>query len=526
MNIRVKLTKSANYNHYNVSSGSVIQLDLEEYLRGVVPSECYTTWSQNTLKAQAVAARSYAIIMMNRASGNYHVDDTTDYQSFNITNKTTSTTQAVDATAGIVLKYGNRVAETVYCASNGGRCYSAAEVGWYSTPYLVSKNDPWTAATGKSKDGHGVGLSQWGAYYAGSIGTSYQEILNFYFPGTTMTTNYGNGGSPDSGTSNVGKTGTVVVNSAGLNVRSSPNGDPLSYKLYNGERITVLEEETAGGYNWFRVQDEQGRTNGWVRSDFITLDEGGSPDPGTGNVGKTGTVVVNSAGLNVRSSPNGALLSYKLYNGERITVLEEETAGGYNWFRVQDEQGRTNGWVRSDFITLDEGGSPDPGTGNVGKTGTVVVNSAGLNVRSSPNGALLSYKLYNGERITVLEEETAGGYNWFRVQDEQGRTNGWVRSDFITLDEGGGSSGYATWQEKYGDNTFVTSNTYSGNVYRFQVDLNKWRAANGYVAIDADGLWGSASAAATKVFQQAFSDLDADGLCGPATKAKLFSLYG
>ena len=38
MNIRVKLTKSANYNHYNVSSGSVIQLDLEEYLRGVVPS--------------------------------------------------------------------------------------------------------------------------------------------------------------------------------------------------------------------------------------------------------------------------------------------------------------------------------------------------------------------------------------------------------------------------------------------------------------------------------------------------------
>lgn len=66
MNIRVKLTKSANYNHYNVSSGSVIQLDLEEYLRGVVPSECYTTWSQNTLKAQAVAARSYAIIMMRR----------------------------------------------------------------------------------------------------------------------------------------------------------------------------------------------------------------------------------------------------------------------------------------------------------------------------------------------------------------------------------------------------------------------------------------------------------------------------
>lgn len=58
MNIRVKLTKSANYNHYGLQANTIKELDLEEYLRGVVPSECYTTWSQNTLKAQAVAARS------------------------------------------------------------------------------------------------------------------------------------------------------------------------------------------------------------------------------------------------------------------------------------------------------------------------------------------------------------------------------------------------------------------------------------------------------------------------------------
>ena len=91
---------------------------------------------------------------------------------------------------------------------------------------------------------------------------------------------------------------------------------------------------------------------------------------------------------------------------------------------------------------------------------------------------------------------------------------------------GSSSSGYATWQAKYGNNTFVNSNSYSGNVYRFQVDLNKWLTANEHSTIDTDGKWGSESSAATKKFQQAYDDLDDDGLAGPATKEKLFNLYG
>ena len=74
--------------------------------------------------------------------------------------------------------------------------------------------------------------------------------------------------------------------------------------------------------------------------------------------------------------------------------------------------------------------------------------------------------------------------------------------------------------------TLLYSNSYSGNVYRFQVDLNKWLSANGYSTIDTDGKWSSNSSAATLTFQQAFSDLDNDGMAGPMTKAKLFSLYG
>lgn len=89
-----------------------------------------------------------------------------------------------------------------------------------------------------------------------------------------------------------------------------------------------------------------------------------------------------------------------------------------------------------------------------------------------------------------------------------------------------GGSGYATWDAKYGPNTFVTSNSYSGNVYRFQVDMNKWLRSKGYATIAEDGKWGSGSAGATLKFQQYYSDLVDDGLCGPATKRKLFDLYG
>lgn len=56
--------------------------------------------------------------------------------------------------------------------------------------------------------------------------------------------------------------------------------------------------------------------------------------------------------------------------------------------------------------------------------------------------------------------------------------------------------------------------------------MNKWRLSHGYEKILEDGLWGSGSVAATLLFQQAYGDLSNDGKAGPATKAKLFSIYG
>ena len=278
------------------------------------------------------------------------------------------------------------------------------------------------------------------------VGWIKADYVNKKSSGSSSSGGNSSGGGSSSSSDLVGKSGMVAVNASGLNVRSSANGSLLSYKLYNGEKVTILEVSTAGGYTWYRVQDSQNRTNGWVRSDFIAVDNtsGGGSSSSSDLVGKSGMVAVNASGLNVRSSANGSLLSYKLYNGEKVTILEVSTAGGYTWYRVQDSQNRTNGWVRSDFIAVDNtsGGGSSSSSDLVGKSGMVAVNASGLNVRSSANGSLLSYKLYNGEKVTILEVSTAGGYTWYRVQDSQNRTNGWVRSDFIAVDNtsGGGSS--------------------------------------------------------------------------------------
>ena len=78
MNINIKLTRSENASYHNTSVGTIITMDIEEYLRGVVPSEVYPSWHAEALKAQAVAARTYGIY---HGAGKRTIDDTTAYQS-------------------------------------------------------------------------------------------------------------------------------------------------------------------------------------------------------------------------------------------------------------------------------------------------------------------------------------------------------------------------------------------------------------------------------------------------------------
>jgi len=116
---------------------------LEAYLYGVVPDEVPHTWLPEALKAQAVAARSYALAV--RKPGPFDLFADVRSQVYGgIDAEETSTTAAVNATAGQVVMFGGKVATTFFFSTSGGRTADIAHV-WNSapTPYLVSVPDPY-----------------------------------------------------------------------------------------------------------------------------------------------------------------------------------------------------------------------------------------------------------------------------------------------------------------------------------------------------------------------------------------------
>src|SRR5438093_828372 len=115
---------------------------LEQYLYGVVPSEMPFSWHPEALKAQAVAARSYALA--TRKTGAFDLyPDTRSQVYLGIDHEKPSTNSAVDATAGQVVLYQGEVAKTYFFSTSGGRTASAEDVWGEPVPYLVSVPDPY-----------------------------------------------------------------------------------------------------------------------------------------------------------------------------------------------------------------------------------------------------------------------------------------------------------------------------------------------------------------------------------------------
>ena len=115
---------------------------LEQYLYGVVPSEMPYQWAPEALKAQAVAARSYALA--TKRSGAFDVyKDTRSQVYLGLDHEKPSTTAAVDATAGKVLTYDGAIAKTFFFSTSGGRTASSEDVWGTAVPYLVSVPDPY-----------------------------------------------------------------------------------------------------------------------------------------------------------------------------------------------------------------------------------------------------------------------------------------------------------------------------------------------------------------------------------------------
>lgn len=125
----------------------ILFIHIEDYLLGVVPFEMGDSFPLEALKAQAIAARTYAL----RKSGSdqdYDVEDTTNDQAYRgRTTNSPLSEQAVRETEGLCGTYNGRLAQCFYSASNGGQTELGQHVWPTSEPdaygYMSMRDDPY-----------------------------------------------------------------------------------------------------------------------------------------------------------------------------------------------------------------------------------------------------------------------------------------------------------------------------------------------------------------------------------------------
>ncbi|HBE79707.1 MAG TPA: hypothetical protein DDW65_18310 [Firmicutes bacterium] len=131
-------------------SGAKKQMDIEEYLTGVVAGEMKPGWPLNAYAAQAIIARTFTMEFLARggtrkAHGTDISTDEKEAQAYNAANITPTIRQAVAMTRGLVLTYKNHYIKGWYSASCGGQTDYAREGLAYKgpePPYIQSVKCP------------------------------------------------------------------------------------------------------------------------------------------------------------------------------------------------------------------------------------------------------------------------------------------------------------------------------------------------------------------------------------------------
>jgi stage II sporulation protein D len=124
----------------------VNDVDVDSYLKSVVPRELLRNWGEEAYKAQAIVARTYALYEARKQGTRRHFDLYPDQRSQvygGVEDESAKARLAVDQTAGIVVGYGDagqeRIFKTYFSACCGGVTQSAADA--FNEPYLVPLSD-------------------------------------------------------------------------------------------------------------------------------------------------------------------------------------------------------------------------------------------------------------------------------------------------------------------------------------------------------------------------------------------------
>jgi len=125
---------------------AINEVEVEDYLRGVLPRELSPAWNEDALKAQAVVSRTYIMANLGRfAKQGYDLTSCENSQVYGgLDCEQNTTSEAVRATAGEVLKYRGEIARVYFHADAAGHTESP-EFVWGSSeppPYLKGRREP------------------------------------------------------------------------------------------------------------------------------------------------------------------------------------------------------------------------------------------------------------------------------------------------------------------------------------------------------------------------------------------------
>ncbi len=167
---------------------------MEDYLMGL--SEEPDTEPYEKQRAFAIAARTYAAHYMGDTYRKFPgkpydgSDSPAIFQKYtgkSFESKNPRWLDAVEETANLVLTKNDKIIRPPYFSSDDGKTKNPADIGWGSFPFaeiFYSKPDPW--CEGMENRGHGVGMSGCGAEGQANEGQTGEEILEYYYPGTTL----------------------------------------------------------------------------------------------------------------------------------------------------------------------------------------------------------------------------------------------------------------------------------------------------------------------------------------------------
>lgn len=229
---------------------------VEEYLYGVVGKEMSPSWHREALKAQAVAARTYAISHKNYfASRGFDMTDDTSSQIYaGINGESPSVIAAVDATRGEILTYGGKPIDAFFCSTAGGWTENSENVWGSRIPYL----------RGVSDDSSRMPSYRW------SVTTTPEKLA-------ANLTAAGKG---------VGKVRSITLSPLGKRPMA------VSDRGVSGRVLSMTVNGSAGSV---RVTGNAFQSIYGLKSTLFDFSQGGAvPDPDSGRKGRSATMMVKA----------------------------------------------------------------------------------------------------------------------------------------------------------------------------------------------------------------------------------------